>query len=291
MSPVSLIDLDPVPVTIVAGNARGDVAGAKAFDLIDVFDPEASKASPFVSSSPPGLSEPPGTPRTPRVGTSCSPGYTPGITRVPEGPPPATPPRVTSPDSILPAPPPTSPISPPPAPPSYGQSWDKGCSGQKGDKASEEPSRLVHQLPLLDIKESRYDASVTTGDWLARIAPVMRSLSPNAPSWWSLVTQTATGYYNRWLHADPLQKLSIKWEAIEAKMDFGPLARVEERASILILQALPVDLQSEAVSIRGLASSALIFLVMSRYQPGGSSEKSMILSYLTQPYVEGTLMS
>ena len=207
---------------------------------------------------------------------------------MPEGPPPATPPRVTSPESILPAPPPASPISPPPAPPSYGQSWDKGCSGQKGDKASEEPSRLVHQLPLLDIKESRYDASVTTGDWLARIAPVMRSLSPNAPSWWSLVTQTATGYYNRWLHADPLQKLSIKWEAIEAKMDFGPLARVEERASILILQALPVDLQSEAVSIRGLASSALIFLVMSRYQPGGSSEKSMMLSYLTQPYVEGT---
>ena len=115
----------------------------------------------------------------------------------------------------------------------------------------------------------------------------MRSLSPNAPNWWSRVKQTATGFYTRWLHADPLQKLGIKSEAIEAREDFGQLARVEERGSILLLQALPADLQSEAVSVRGLASSALVFLVMSRYQPGGSSEKSMILSFLTQPYLEG----
>ena len=142
----------------------------------------------------------------------------------------------------------------------------------------------MHQLPALEVKDGQYDASVITGDWLA---PVMRSLSPNAPSWWSMVTQAATGFYNRWLHADPLQKPSIKCQAIEARTDYGPLARVEERASILLLQSLPADLQAEAVSVRGLASSALIFLVMSRYQPGGSSEKSMILSFLTQPHVDG----
>ena len=78
-----------------------------------------------------------------------------------------------------------------------------------------------------------------------------------------------------------------QFEAIEARTDYGPLARVEERASILLLQSLPADLQTEAVSVRGLASSALIFLLMSRYQPGGSSEKSMILSFLTQPHVDG----
>ena len=58
--------------------------------------------------------------------------------------------------------------------------------------------------------------------------------------------------------------------------------------SILLLQALPSELQTEAVSVRGLSSSALLFLAMTRYQPGGSSEKSMILSYLTQPHVEGS---
>ena len=115
-------------------------------------------------------------------------------------------------------------------------------------KGSEEPSRLVHHLPSLEIGESKHDASVTTGDWLARIAPIMRSLSPNAPSWWSRVIRTASGFYTRWLHAAPLQKLGIKSEAIDARQDFGPLARAEERGSILLLQALPSDLQSEAVS-------------------------------------------
>ena len=50
---------------------------------------------------------------------------------------------------------------------------------------------------------------------------------------------------------------------------------------------IPADLQAEAVSVRGLSSAALLFLTMTRYQPGGSSEKSMILSYLTQPYLDG----
>ena len=36
---------------------------------------------------------------------------------------------------------------------------------------SKEPSRLA-----LDVTESGSDASVTTGDWIARIGPVMRSL-------------------------------------------------------------------------------------------------------------------
>ena len=61
-----------------------------------------------------------------------------------------------------------------------------------------------------------------------------------------------------------------------------PLSRVEERASVLILQALPPD-----ISTRALSSVALLFLTMSRFQPGGSAEKATILAYLTQPTTEG----
>ena len=114
------------------------------------------------------------------------------------------------------------------------------------------------------------DSMTLRSCWLARIAPVMRSL--HLPG-------------GVWLPKRLQGSMSIKCEAIKARTDYGPLARVEERASILLLQSLPADLQTEAVSVRGLASSALIFLVMSRYQPGGSSEKSMILSFLTQPHV------
>ena len=168
-----------------------------------------------------------------------------------------------------------------------GDLGDRVKQGYEGIGPSEEPSRLVHHLPSLEIGTNKSEASVITGDWMARIGPIMRSLSPSAPTWWSQVTSGATAYYERWLHADPLRKLSIKTQAVEARVDYGLLARIEERGSILLLQALPSDLQTEAVSVRGLSSQALLFLTMSRYQPGGSSEKSMILSFLTQPYVEG----
>ena len=184
--------------------------------------------------------------------------------------------------SPIPAPPPLPPFMKPLSPEGMG------FSSRNDNRGSEEPSRLVHQLPSLDVTEGRADVSVITGDWLARIAPVMRSLSPSAPAWWERVTNTSSEYYNRWLHADPLNKLEIKSEAVGVKLEFGTMARVEERGSILLLQALPSDLQTEAVSVRGLGSSALLFLTMCRYQPGGSSEKSMILSFLTQPVTEGS---
>ena len=207
---------------------------------------------------------------------------------MPEGPPPITPPKAVSFGPVtmtaMPGPPP---MSPPPTPPPIVDMGAVGGSASSSFERSEEPSRLVHHLPVLQVGSNKSEASVTTGDWMARIGPIMRSLSPNAPTWWSSVTTTAATLYDRWLHANPLQKLSIKTEAVGTSMDFGNLARIEERGSILLLQALPADLQTEAVSVRGLSSAALLFLTMTRYQPGGCSEKSMILAFLTQPYVEG----
>ena len=143
-------------------------------------------------------------------------------------------------------------------------------------------------LPHLDVSEvGGTDASVVTGDWIARIGPVMRSLSPGASGWWATVMATATAFYQRWLQADPLQRLSIKTEAVNHVHDFGSLSRVEERGSVLILQAMPTELQSEAVSTRALNCTALLFLTMSRFQPGGSAEKASILAFLTQPQTEG----
>ena len=225
--------------------------------------------------------------------------YTPGGTRVPEGPPPPTPPSSREGcglGSPISGPqwnstdataqhyvPPPLPIPQPPRPP-----YDPGSRGIEGQVKSEEPSRLVLNLPHLDVSEvGGTDASVVTGDWIARIGPVMRSLSPGASGWWATVMATATAFYQRWLQADPLQRLSIKTEAVNHVHDFGSLSRVEERGSVLILQAMPAELQSEAVSTRALNCTALLFLIMSRFQPGGSAEKASILAFLTQPQTEG----
>ena len=116
----------------------------------------------------------------------------------------------------------------------------------------------------------------------------MRSMSPSAAIWWQQSLQSATDYYNLWLKADPLERLEIKSRAIAVVRDWGGLALVEERAAVLLLQAIPADLQSEAVSVRALSTVSLLFLIYSRFQPGGSSEKASILAFLTQPSVEGS---
>ena len=97
----------------------------------------------------------------------------------------------------------------------------------------------------LDVCEGGSDASVTTGDWIARIGPVMQSLSPGASEWWQIVLNTASAFYQRWLQADPLQRLGIKSEATNRVQNFGRLSRVEERGSVLLLQALPAELQTK----------------------------------------------
>ena len=265
--PLSLLDLDPVPI-----NPPG-LRVPESMPLIDLLSPKAFMGSPFVQNDPE-------TPRTPRVGTSMGSVYTPGGTRVPDGPPPSTPPaRSVSFGPVTTTPLPPSPIPCPPAPPSMSGFAERGVT----EARSEEPSRLVQSLPVLTVVEGAAEASVATGDWLARTAPLMRSLSPSAPQWWSATLQQATVYYESWLHSDPLQRLTVRAEVNAYAKDFGALARIEERGSILILQALPAELQSEAISTRALNSTALLFMIMTRFQPGGGSEKAHILAYLTQP--------
>ena len=275
--PISLLDLDPIPITPASPRPS-------QVPLIDVLSPKSHATTPFapvtVNAPLTGAveAEPP---RTPRVGTSLGHVCTPGGTRVPDGPPPCTPPSKTvSFGDTIPIPP--SPIPGPPAPP-------HGMPGvSTGVVRPEEPSKLVHSLPVLNVTEGSSDASVVTGDWLARLGPVMRSMSPSAAIWWQQSLQSATDYYNLWLKADPLERLEIKSRAIAVTRDWGGLALVEERAAVLLLQAIPADLQSEAVSVRALSTVSLLFLIYSRFQPGGSSEKASILAYLTQPSVEGS---
>ena len=75
-------------------------------------------------------------------------------------------------------------------------------------------------------------------------------------------------------------RLAVKAEAISYSADSGILSRVEESGSVLLLQAIPADLQSDAVSTRGVCCVGLIFLGMTRIQPGGGSEKAAILALL-----------
>lgn len=49
----------------------------------------------------------------------------------------------------------------------------------------------------------------------------------------------------------------------------------------LLLRAIPADQQQALITARELTSTALLFRLLVRYQPGGAGEKSILLSKLT----------
>ena len=63
----------------------------------------------------------------------------------------------------------------------------------------EEPSRLVMSLPALDVSPGTQDASVAAGDWVARIKPLLTTLSPSAHKWWDETHSKAYEFYQQWL--------------------------------------------------------------------------------------------
>ena len=97
------------------------------------------------------------------------------------------------------------------------------------------------------------------------------------------------GRYQQWLIADPVDRLGLDPSSVVADFDLQRYQRVESRAVSLMLAALPQHLKDEAISNRWLTSASLLFRIQCVYQPGGSSERSMLLTYLVSPESAKTL--
>ena len=63
----------------------------------------------------------------------------------------------------------------------------------------------------------------------------------------------------------------------------GRYSRVDQRAVSLLLAAVGSELKEDLISLRLLGTSAIVFRVITKYQPGGSSEKQQLLSFLVSP--------
>ena len=166
----------------------------------------------------------------------------------------------------------------------------QGDPSSKVDGKPEEPAKYINEipkLPSLDISTS----AVACGNWLAQLRQIFAGLSPTAVVWWQAVEMAANRHYQRWLIADPLDRLSLDPSGVVAIFDEGRFQRVESRAVSLILAAIPQHLRDEAVSNRWLSSAALLFRLQCVYQPGGASERSMLLSQLTLPETVTTVKS
>ena len=163
-------------------------------------------------------------------------------------------------------------------------------ASQKPPERPEEPAKYINDLPKLPAADISTSA-VACGNWLAQVRQIFAGLSPSAVDWWQAVELAANRHYQRWIVADPLDRLSLDPSGVIAIFDEVKYQRVESRAVSLILAAIPQHIRDEAVSNRWLSSAALLFRLQCVYQPGGASERSMLLSQLTLPEVVTTVKS
>ncbi|CAE7327628.1 GIP, partial [Symbiodinium sp. CCMP2592] len=169
---------------------------------------------------------------------------------------------------------------PPPSTPSPG--YGGGTAAGYHASEVEEPSKLVMKLPPL-VATKGQDAAVVAGDWLAQLEPSMSSLSSSAASWWQALMERVRVLYTRWLESTPILRLQIRQEVLAQRPALDKYQRVEQRASMLLLDSLPEDLRAEVVSVRAVTVEAMVFLVHCSFQPGGSAEKAYLLQFLTAP--------
>ena len=103
------------------------------------------------------------------------------------------------------------------------------------------------------------------GDWLAQLAPSMES--------------------------SPIVRLNLRHQVLADRPPVDKFQRVEQRAATLLLECLPEDLRTEAVSTRATSVRGILFITLRCYQPGGTGEKHRLQQFLTSPEVAGSLDS
>ena len=152
----------------------------------------------------------------------------------------------------------------------------------------EEPAKYISELPKL-VQTDLASSAVVCGNWLAQVRQVLVGLSPSAGVWWQGVEGPATVAYRKWLVADPLGRLSIDPSSVVGEFDRNLYGRVESRSVSLLLAEVPQSLRDDVVTNRWLSSASILFRVLCLFQPGGSSERSHLLSQLVNPGVCGSL--
>ena len=138
------------------------------------------------------------------------------------------------------------------------------------------------ELPVLPLDAN----SLTFGDWLVTIEPLVSDVSSSAGDWWATTIKGVEEHYAVWLASEPLQRLRLDPGTSTAATKWP---RTERRMTSLLLQAVPEVIRSEAVAARKLSASHLLFTLFVRFQPGGQSERMNLIRYLTDLKTSGTM--
>ena len=118
------------------------------------------------------------------------------------------------------------------------------------------------------------------GDWLHLIAPIMKDISGAAGWWWETAMREARGFYEEWKVSTPLQRIQIA-PRLPEELKEHQFQRTEQRGIQMLLKAIPEAEQQSLVTDRALSSTAILYKLLIRFQPGGAGEKQILLQQLT----------
>ena len=143
-------------------------------------------------------------------------------------------------------------------------------------------------LPALLLPEG-ISTGIILQDWLAQIAIAMQDLSPSSGTWWAKVMGVVQSTYTKWLGATPLERLQLQPQNYMSLAE-GKWVRVNARACSMLLQSLAEPVKQDLIARRIVQHAVLIlFRLHTMYQPGGASEKSLVLGNLQAPTACDTL--
>ena len=145
----------------------------------------------------------------------------------------------------------------------------------RDDEGTSEAVRHAPALPAL-AEWSSTSGPIDFNDWMALIEPMMSYLSNSSSQWWQLLVQEAHQWYERHMQLPPLERVAHlpKPTSDLAKQKW---ARLERRASTLLLMAVPEPQREELISSKRLTALSIICQLLVIYQPGGLAEKELIL--------------
>ncbi|OLP83993.1 Retrovirus-related Pol polyprotein from transposon TNT 1-94 [Symbiodinium microadriaticum] len=139
----------------------------------------------------------------------------------------------------------------------------------------------ITELPILP-PYTPETGSIDLINWVTHITPIMEDLSDSSSLWWSSMLKQVMEWYAKYSVAAPLERVQMLpvGSAISTKPEW---ARVERRATAMMLSAIPGTLKEEVIAVGGVNTVNLLAKLFSTYQPGNRQEKALVLTNLEKP--------
>ena len=192
-------------------------------------------------------------------------------------------------------PPPAQPLPPAPGPPAAPATSEanllatlaKGIESllaQQSTGKSDRPETVkpgITELPSLPEYQLQ-TGSIDLLNWITHIGPIMQDLSDTSAAWWTTIMKDVSAWYNQYSSAAPLARLQLRPQP-SPELTRPEWARVERRATAMMLSAVPRGVRDEVIAHGQVSSLVLLCKLYAMYQPGNLQEKALVLRMLEQP--------